>query len=392
MTASELHSSIPSSILNRKLLVVDDAALNRELIVSYLEKANFSNIDTASDGQEALEKIETFSPDLVILDLVMPGLNGFEVIKRMRAIPRHQRIPIIVQTTISEPEQRIEAWCAGANDVITKPIHRLELLSRIQVQLKNTTLLRELETYHNMAKEDIYQALELQRSLLPTSDLILSLEEKHQIKIDSLFMPSRFLSGDMWGVIDISNHQMGLWICDFSGKGIRAALNVFRIHTIIHEYQHCADEPIEIMDALNNRLVDLLTIGQFATFLFGVIDFKANSFSYSAASSTHPILYFPHLKKYQLGDGSGLPLGLVANQKFPLKHLPFDQGNSLVLYSDLLWEQKALPGISLREEDLDSFIDELNGQPFVETIRRQLELLTDTKLVDDLTLVEIKRN
>ncbi|HLD95756.1 MAG TPA: response regulator, partial [Alphaproteobacteria bacterium] len=256
MLSRALLSEIPSSIeketlyndiKNQKILVVDDAALNRELITSYLESGGYTTIQVADDGKRALELVDSFAPDLIILDLIMPGISGFEVIKSIRSQKGLLNIPIIVQTAISDPEQRVEAWLGGANDVITKPIHRLELLSRVKVQLKTNILIQKLEHYHEAAEADIKQALELQRSLLPSSDLIKTLENKHKISLKSLFKPSRFLSGDIWGAIDISDTQMGVWICDFSGKGIKAALNTFRIHTILQEYKHCADEPSELL-------------------------------------------------------------------------------------------------------------------------------------------------
>jgi sigma-B regulation protein RsbU (phosphoserine phosphatase) len=380
-----------SAFYQSRILVVDDVALNRELIVSYLNSAGFKNLEVACDGQEALQKIETFYPDIMILDLVMPGMDGIQVIKNLRNNPKASHLPIIVQTALSEPEQRIEAWSSGANDVITKPIHRLELLSRVKVQLENALLLQELETYHTVAQADIDQAFEVQKSLLPPAELIKELEARHDIKIDSLFVPSRFLSGDIWGILDIGPTQLAIWICDFSGKGIRAALHTFRLHTLIQEFKHCADDPGEIIDALNTRLISVMPPGQFSTFLVGVIDFKANLFTYTSASATHPLVYFPQEKKFMIGDGTGVPLGVVERQSFPLRTMDFPKGASLVLYSDLLWETQAVPGINLEEENLANFAKELDGLDVVPTVRAQVKLLGDPSFSDDLTLIELTR-
>lgn len=380
-----------AAFYDSRILVVDDAALNRELIVSYLESAGFKNLEVAEDGNDALRKIDTFYPDIMILDLMMPGMDGIQVIKALRNNSKIHHLPIIVQTALSEPEQRIEAWASGANDVITKPIHRLELLSRIKVQLENAILLQELEDYHTLAQEDIDQAFEVQKSLLPSDDLISELESRHDIKIDSLFVPSRFLSGDVWGILDIGPTQLAIWICDFSGKGIRAALHTFRLHTLIQEFKHCADDPGEIIDALNSRLLSVMPSGQFSTFLVGVIDFEADLFTYTSASATHPLVYYPKEKKFIVGDGTGVPLGVVDRQSYPLRTMDLPKGASLVLYSDLLWESKAVPGVFLDADNLGNFAHELDGQGVIKTVRQQVGLLGDPSFSDDLTLIEVSR-
>lgn len=381
-----------AAFYDSRILVVDDAALNRELIVNYLENAGFKNLEMAENGREALHKIDSFFPDIMILDLVMPEMDGIQVIKALRNNSKTRHLPIIVQTALSDPEQRIEAWQSGANDVITKPIHRLELLSRIKVQLENAILLTELEDYHSLAQADIDQAFEVQKSLLPSLDLIADLEKRHAIEIGSLFVPSRFLSGDIWGMLDIGPTQLAVWICDFSGKGIRAALHTFRLHTLVQEFKHCADDPAEIIDALNSRMVSVMPPGQFSTFLIGVIDFQADVFTYASASATHPLLYFPMEKKFQVGDGTGVPLGVIERQSYPLRSMAFPKGASLVLYSDLLWESKAVPGVFLEESNLAAFANELGGNSVAQTVWQQVSMLGTPSFPDDLTLIEITRS
>ena len=261
----------------------------------------------------------------------------------------------------------------------------------IKVQLENSVLLQELEDYHTLAQEDIDQAFEVQKSLLPSPDFIQDLENRHGIKIDSLFVPSRFLSGDVWGILDIGPTQLAIWICDFSGKGIRAALHTFRLHTLIQEFKHCADDPGEIIDALNSRLIRFMPSGQFSTFLVGVIDFKTDTFTYTSASATHPLVYFPKDKKFEVGDGTGVPLGVIDRQSYPLRTMPFPKESSLVLYSDLLWEFKAVPGVFLDVSNLDNFAKELNGQGLIKTVRQQVSLLGEPSFSDDLTLIEVTR-
>ncbi len=388
----QAEKATDSSLYDNKILIVDDAAINRELISSYLKSAGYRNIMLAVDGRDALTKIQEFKPNLLILDLLMPNLDGTEVIKHLRTEnSEHTQLPILVQTSISNPEQRNEAWKFGATDVITKPIHKLELLSRVKVQLENSFLIRELESYQKIADQEISKALELQKLLLPSDQQISRMQNTYNVSINSIYLPSRFLSGDMWGIHELTPERYLVWICDFSGKGIGASLYTLRIHTLISEFKDQMKDPLDLLTILNSRLIDIVQIGNFCTFLAGIIDSDKKTFDYVAASSTHPILYHPSRRDYTLGDGSGMPLGITKNSKYELRSMPYSDGDTLILYSDLMWEDEGgIPGISLLPENLESFFKELDGQGVVDVIKQQINLLGESCFSDDLTLIEIK--
>lgn len=118
----------------RKILVVDDERTIRDFLQRTLEGAGYDVI-TAANGQEALDKISQFDVSLVLLDIMMPGLDGFEVLERM---PKHLNIPIIMLSGIREETTKIDSLTLGADDYITKPFSTGELLARIQTKLKRT--------------------------------------------------------------------------------------------------------------------------------------------------------------------------------------------------------------------------------------------------------------
>ncbi|MEI8295957.1 MAG: SpoIIE family protein phosphatase, partial [Alphaproteobacteria bacterium] len=274
----KFSSQVTKPLHDSRILIIDDISPNCELIIEHLQKDGFRFIATNSN--------EELEPDIVIIDVGM-----LETLEELREDPLFNKVPVL--TIVGNHEERSKAWEAGTSDILSKPIDQQELLSRIKAQLTNTYQKAELEYYYKNTQDDVDQSFELQHLLLPTDETILLYEKKHNISIHSLFIPSRFLSGDLCGLIDISDHKLGVWISDFSGKGIRAALNTFRLHTLIQDYQYCADDPDEFIDALNTRLIELMPVGQFATFLIGVIDFQNNVFEYTAAGATHPLVYYP---------------------------------------------------------------------------------------------------
>jgi diguanylate cyclase (GGDEF)-like protein len=127
-----------------KILVVDDIPLNRKLEKTYLESVGYQVI-LANDGVEALQRIDEESPDLVLLDVMMPKMNGFQVCRRLKSIENTRFIPIIMVTALNEIEDKVKGIEAGADDFISKPFNKLELLARVKSLLRIKYLHDELE-------------------------------------------------------------------------------------------------------------------------------------------------------------------------------------------------------------------------------------------------------
>ncbi len=119
---------------NERLLVVDDEELNRDLMSRRLRRNGFS-VEVAEDGPRALERLSADPPDLVLLDTMMPGMNGFEVLKRLRASYKPEALPVIMVTAVTESQRIAEALELGANDYITKPVDFTMALARIRSHL-----------------------------------------------------------------------------------------------------------------------------------------------------------------------------------------------------------------------------------------------------------------
>lgn len=127
-----------------KIMIVDDVPLNVELQKTYLLSAGYEVI-VAMDGQAAIEKIKTESPDLILLDIMMPKMNGFEVCKKLKSNPSTQFIPVVMVTALQEVEDKISGIEAGADDFISKPFNKLELMARVKSLLRIKFLHDELE-------------------------------------------------------------------------------------------------------------------------------------------------------------------------------------------------------------------------------------------------------
>jgi len=127
-----------------KVLVVDDNAQNLELLVAYLDALPCA-VSTAIDGLDALEKVEQVKPDLILLDIMMPRMSGFEVCRKIKSDPETRDIPIIMVTALNELGDIERGVESGTDDFITKPVNRLELVTRVKSLLRVRHLKSELE-------------------------------------------------------------------------------------------------------------------------------------------------------------------------------------------------------------------------------------------------------
>ncbi|ANC92138.1 transcriptional regulator [Azospirillum humicireducens] len=317
-----------------RVLVVDDNRINRHLLLALLERGGITLIEQAEDGQEALARMERFKPDLVLLDLMMPQMDGFEMCRILRADPRWRSLPVLVQSSLNRVEDRARAFRAGATDYVTKPINAVELLARVRIQLRKRAMLRDLEQYHSRTESELALARAMQSRLLPSPDRLAELEEATGIAIDAHFAPSSELGGDFWGIDLLPDGRITVYMVDFSGHGVGAALNTFRLDAICRQIGCMNLTPAEFLAAMNRRLCSLLPCGQFATMLTGQFDPAAGLFHYASAGSTTPMMWLPGDDAPRLGDGSGLPLGLLASATYDSRQLPMPPGARLFFYSD----------------------------------------------------------
>lgn len=378
-----------------RVLVVDDNRVNRHLLSALLERAGVGHIEHAADGREGLTKLETFPADLILLDLMMPNMDGFEMCRLVRADPRWSDIPVLVQSSLSRAEDRSRAFSVGATDYVSKPLNASELVARSRIHLENRALLRDLQEFHKRTEAELALAWRMQERLLPTPWRLQSLQERDGLKVASRFVPSSELGGDIWDFRHDDRGRPVVFVADFSGHGVGAALNTFRLHTITQQMDLADFSPSGFLARVNERLTGLLQFGQFATMLVGVFDYEADTFQYASAGSTKPMVWAPGAAEPILGESAGLPLGLSPTATYDERVTPFPVGARLMLYSDAAIE------IPVADDVLDdvglariasarlSASDAGDDERFLDEVIADLRGVGE--IDDDLTMVLIRR-
>lgn len=369
--------------------------LSREIIASYLRADGFTNLVFAKDGEDALDQIKTHDPDLIILDIIMPKLDGYGVCKAVRADPAYAETPIIAQTALEENEGRTRIFDDGATDLILKPLNKAELIARTKIHLENRLLVKQLQAYQERTRSELELARDMQENLNPAPENYRSVGLDYGLRISATFQMSSELGGDMWGLVPLDAHRLGVYIVDFAGHGLGAALNTFRLHSLIWSDQLRDHEPGEYLEILNRHLKGLLPIGQYATMLYGIIDREKKTFSYASAACTSPVLGNSVSGQAKYLDGSGVPLGVIRDAKYETRTIPFGKEHFLLLYSDALIETTLDNGQFLSEEKLlemlkSTLFESCREIDLAAQIADQFMDRAPAQLADDFTIVSLQ--
>lgn len=380
------------SVRQAQILVVDDMALMRQMIGACLEKGGFSDLRYAVDGQEALEMIAEETPDLVVLDLNMPRLSGYDVCRALRADDKTATLPILVQSASETPEERVEVFNVGATDFVSKPINQPELLARVCMHLENKFLIKSLSDFHATMRKELVMARDMQHSLLPEPQQLDAMSSDADIKFEAHYRASFELGGDLWGCWPLSEEAVGVFVLDISGHGVGAALNTFRIHATMARFEALRHDPKAFLASLNTALQPNFPLGQFATMFYGVLNHKTGELVYSGAGAPRPMV-FSKEGKVRLLDSSGTPVGILKSASYENISDRLGPGETLFCYSDVLVEAAGDDGAFLGE---DGFVDYMENhyqggarETLVSRMLNDFYKRVPGALPDDLTAVAL---
>lgn len=363
----------------QKILIADD---NPDMI--FLLRKGFEGegykIVEAHDGDETMKMVLEEKPDLVLLDLKMPGKGGFEVLKEMRESDELKDIPVIVLTVVSDTGEKIRALECGANDFLVKPPITAELRARVNTQLKLRSASEALKNYAEQLERVVERntrelreyANNLERMVEEKVGIIRRQNEEHLMEIKSArriqfsflpmvmpavegvefsakYVPCQRIGGDFYDVFRIDEHTIGFFIADVSGHGVPSAMITiflkqevaFLAKKVIKEGEYIVTSPREVLASLNKSFIRN-NIGEgtfFVTIVYCTFNIQKHELTCSLAG--HHAL--PLLKRsdgsVECIDMSGFPIGWFTNSgEYPERRYILKRGDTLLLYTDGLFE------------------------------------------------------
>lgn len=382
---------LPLGLDEVRVLVVDDNKLNRVLMEALLVNMGVGRVETVDSGEAALAAVERNCPDLIMLDVMMPGIDGFEVCRRLRRRYPLTDLPVIFVTALDGPSDRAACFLAGGSDMVTKPIEANEVAARVGVHLRLGQAMRRLKAYQDRVNEELFAARGAQAALSPSSAELAAVRRRTGLLVEGRIESSFDLGGDFWTVLPAGPNRLMLLVADFTGHGLSAAFNVFRLHLLLSRLPRRMPGPAELLNHLNVELKAVLRPGQFAAALAALIDLEEGVLTYAGGASPPPLIL--HGGEARLLKVEGAPLGAFLDAEYEEHRVDFPAGAALLAYSDALiesedaggtpicdeetlqhWVLAAEEGHSLAEEVLARFREKLPGLP-----------------PDDLTLVTVRR-
>jgi sigma-B regulation protein RsbU (phosphoserine phosphatase) len=392
------------------LLIVDDEELNRDGLARRLQRHDF-DVAVAGTGREAIELLGDRPFDLVLLDIMMPGMNGLEVLKFLRRVDSLIDLPIIMVTAKGESEDVVEALELGANDYVTKPLDFPVALARIRSQLALRRAVRqvkelegkleshnrelraaaaELEAANARNARDLEAAARVQRAFLPTRP-----PDVAGARFAWAFEPSSQLTGDYLDVFPLDGRRVGVCTLDVNGHGVAAALLSLTASQVVARVSAGTQvvSPATVVNRLSRELTPEATAGQAVALLYGMLDLDSGEFRFVSAGHPGPI----HLtadRPPARREVPGFPLG-AGGSEYEEQAIRLRPGDRLALYADGLTRTRNVDGAHFGSSRLLSTLDETRGlnvtEQAAELVRAIEEWRGKEPRHDDISFLLIER-
>jgi sigma-B regulation protein RsbU (phosphoserine phosphatase) len=351
--------------MNRILVIEDDPAILRGLADNLRHESY--DVLTAADGERGYELIRENQPDLVILDLMLPGLDGYGVCRRIRRDGFDT--PVLMLTAQDLETHRVAGFEAGADDYVTKPFSVRELLGRVRAILRRSE-----------SRPDLDEARRIQESLLPAD-----MPQLPGFRIAAAWRPARTVGGDYFDVMKLDKHRVGVCIADVCGKGMPAALMMANLQAAVKAYASSSKSPREVCEALNQALCENGAARRFISLFYAVIDSKKKTCAYCNAGHNPPILSRDG-GCIRLDQGGGV-LGIFKEWRYEQGEIHLLSGDRLLMYTDGVTESRNADGEEFGEDRLMDLMEAAGS--LTDAVVNRATAFSNGKFDDDLTVVTV---
>lgn len=336
-----------------KILIVDDMQTNLILMSSYLQNSGYE-VFSASNGQAAIKNARLLKPALIILDVVMPGMSGYDVCRVLKSDPETQDIQVLVSTASDSKESRTRAFEVGADDFVTKPFDKAILKAKVKSLLRISHLKDKLKVQYEAINEQNRQidtqlkmAKQIQQALISKYN-----NEVKGVEVTFRYMPAIDIGGDIYEVVALEDGRLCIFMADVSGHGISAALLTSMIKIMFKNNLSNYIVPNVLLEKINREFYAIFSssdINVYACALCAIINTEKRSIVYSNAGQALPI-FIDHsegtIDELSLG---GVPLGMMEDTLYDIDKINYESNDVILFYTDGLQD-------SLYKNSPDEFI------------------------------------
>jgi len=362
------------------ILLVDDEPTNLQVLFGTLEEIGCKKL-IAKDGKTALAIARKTHPDLILLDIMMPGMDGFEVCRRLKSDPGTMDIPVIFLSALSATEDKVAGLNLGAVDYVTKPFQPEEVIARVTTHLTIHRLNREVQNQKDKLERELKIVSDLQRKLLPEH-----LPEISGLRLAVYYETSLYSGGDYYDVVELPNDCWGFLMADAAGHGAPAAVEMAMTCTLFRSFPEPPVEPDRVLSYLNRHLRKIYETS-FVTAIYVVYDPNDRIMRIARAGQPPPMVYRSSEKKaIELVCAGVLPLGIESYDDVPITETKMAPGDRVLFYTDGITERFNNNKEQYSEERLLTQLqveDRLDPQRLLDDIMSDVEQFAEGRAAED---------
>ena len=380
-------STVTAEAEKKVVLVVDDAPSNIRIVNEILHDSY--RVRIATNGAKALELAAgTPGPDLILLDVVMPGMDGYEVCTRLKSDPSTRDIPVIFLTGQTEITDETRGFETGAVDYIHKPFSPAVVAARVQTHLALRETRQQLASQLRAIRSELETARQIQLSILPQE-----IPKTAHLDIAARYIPMSSVAGDFYDFLAVDENRIGILVADVSGHGMPAALIASMLKIAFAAQSPHACDPARVMSGLNQALYGKFQ-GHYVTAAYAFIDTEKQTLRYAGAGHPPLLLLDRSSGSTRSLMENGLFLGFFPAATYSAVETSFHPGDWVLFYTDGITEMTDGSEEQFGEARLRLFLE---GHPDVLAGRFADALLNDLSLwsahpgeqeqEDDMTLL-----
>ena len=382
-----------------RVLLVEDDSLTRAILCNRLSLMDII-IETAANGLDGLNKVESFKPDLILSDWMMPEMDGREFCRRIKQEHLSSSIYFILLTAKDGTDNIVSALDTGADEYMVKSIDYREMMARLRAAKRILNLQKALNHSNDKlcqalsrVQQELDSASKIQRSLLPEA-----FPDINGYSFSAHYQPSTECSGDFYQVLPLGNGTIGIAIGDVSGHGTPAMVAMALVHQLLNQEAFLTSNPAEVLCNMNNKLWTSLRTDQYATLFYGILDPASGMLSYSSAGHNAPLKADFHNRKFEFfQDCAGFPIKLISpGLDYENYQIQLEPGQHFIFYTDGLTEAQDNAGNFFNDQGLISAVQsasQQSSQGILESILEGLNgFLNGVQNQDDISLLILSRH
>jgi phosphoserine phosphatase RsbU/P len=382
-----------------RILVVDDNDDNRYTLTLYLDLEGYTNVETAHDGQEAIAHLDATGFDLILLDVMMPKVDGYQVLAWLKGQARLRDLPVIMISALNEMDSVIRCIELGAVDYLLKPFNPVMLRARLGATLEKKRLRDEVDAHLARLEAELNAARRLQMAMVP--QFFPAPSADFPIDLCASMEPAREVGGDLYDFFVTGDGKLCFLVGDVSGKGMPAALFMARAKSLIRiatdlmrsDDRACA-QPADIVARVNRELCEDNSDMMFVTLFFAMFTPASGEVEFCNAGHNAP--YLLNGKAVEAIEGAkGIILGVRPDAAYVSGQLSLAPGEGIYIFTDGVTEASNTSEEMFGEPRLEAVLRDAAGYASAEIIKSvsgAVRGFVGTALPsDDITMLAIRR-